>query len=182
MTKKDYAAKKGWSKAYLSKKDIKDRIAPAMTVDEEGRSRIDSDVADRIFASTADPARSHLRKDAAIAGEEQIKQDVPLSGYQASKADLAAIKAEDARLDLLERKARTLDKQQVVEAVTASGIIIQEQMAAAGRRIAEKAATMTDARAIKSMYDEELRSAFLAAHHDFARRIPLTGGHSPKPN
>lgn len=173
MTKVEYAAKKGWSKAYLSKKEIKDRIAPAMTMDEKGRSRIDSDIADKIFASTADPARAHLRKDA---GQERQNTDsqpeIMTAGYQASRAEREAVKAEEAKLDLLDRKGRTLDRKQVIEAHTASGVIIREHLIAAGRRIADKASTMTDARAIKSMFDEELRSAFLAAHHDFARRVP----------
>lgn len=189
MKKTEYAALKGWSKSYLSKKDIKEKIAPAMTVDEQGRKRIDSDIADQIFAATADPAREHLRKDAqasetqagAVDGNDKNPEPL-LTGYQASRAEREAIKVEQDRLDLLERKGKTLDLDQVVEAHSASAVIIREHLSSAGRRIAEKASTMTDSRAIKSMFDEEMRSAFLAAHHDFTRRIPNWDGDKPTTN
>lgn len=186
MTKKEYAELKGWSKSYLSKKDTKARIEPAMTVDAQGRSRIDSDIADKIFAATADPAREHLRKDAPdsdqVANGDAPKKEIELTGYQASRAEREAIKVEQEKLDLLERKGKTLDLKQVEEAHTASAVIIREHLSAAGRRISEKAATMTDSRAIKSMFDDEIRSAFLAAHHDFTRRIPNWDGDKPTTN
>lgn len=57
-TKKDYADLRGWNKAYLSKADVKERLAGAMVIDTaDGKKKLDFDKADKIFEETADPAR-----------------------------------------------------------------------------------------------------------------------------
>lgn len=181
MSKAEYAALKGVSRAYLSKKEMKDRLAAAMVTDKSGKQKIDSDIADTLFKLTQDPARLHLSKLKDDEFSEDENKEIRLDGFQKSRAQREALRVEEAQLDLIERKGRLLDRGSVIEACSASGQIIREHLKAAGRRIAEKAATMKDAHAIKSMIDEEHRAALEAASYDFNRRIPNISANGGQP-
>lgn len=173
MTKTEYAAHYGCNKAYLSKKDVKERLAAAMIRDDQGDLKIDSDKADEIFKLTQDPARAPFRKSKSRPRAEHPEETGLLSGYETSRAKREYIKAEHAELDLLERKGQTLNRSDVVKAIMAAGAMIREHLAARNRRISEKAATMKNAREINSMLDADDRAMLEMISHDLNQRVSL---------
>lgn len=174
MTKAEFARTIGVTRQYFSKKEIKDRFAPAMITTPDGKNMIDSDLAKQIIKMTQDPARAHLRKraDAQVWPDEQDpEKKIELSGYEKSRAEREALKVEEARLNLLERKAETLSKTEALRAVASIGAAIREHLQGRNRRIAELASTMTNAREIKAMFDADDRAMLEMISHDFMRRV-----------
>ena len=171
MTKKDYAARRGCSPAYLSKKETAARLAPAMVRGENGAWMIDSDIADKIFKDTADPARKIGKAGGAktAAGGSAA----PEAGtYENVRTESALVKLEHERLDLAARKGQTVPRHSVYEAAAGAGQAIREYLRGRNQRIAEQASTMTDARQIRAMLEESDRVMLQMISDDFMRRIP----------
>jgi hypothetical protein len=178
MTKSDYAKHRGCTKAYLSKPAIVDRLKLAMVADAQGRMLVDSEKADAIFAEARDPSKYLGRQMPADSGRRLVKAD----GYEATRTRREQLKVQEAELDLAERKRQTVARSGVVSAGAAAGQLIRGHLQARNRRLAELAATMTDARAIKQMLDDDDRTMLETVSDDFVRRIQGAGDEQPTVN
>jgi hypothetical protein len=183
MTKSAYAKHRvaqghQCSKQFLAKPAIVERLRPAMVADAEGRMLVDSDKADAIFAETRDPSKYLGR---ATAGEPKARLTRP-DGYEAMRTRREQLKVQEAELDLAERKRQTIARSGVVAAGATAGQLIRGHLQARNRRIAELAATMTDAREIKQMLDADDRVMLETVSDDFMRRIQGAGDEQPTVN
>lgn len=190
MTKSEYAAYLGVSRAFISKKSTKEKLVSAEVVSDLGKTLIDSDLADKIFKITEDPARAPFRKrkdtktevvDIPDAGFSDEEDTGLLRGYEKSRAEREAIKVEHSKLDLLQRKGETVLRQDVVRAVSNAGAAIREHLQARNRRLAEQASTMRDAREIKAMLDADDRAMLEMISDDFLRRVSDSGSGGQPP-
>lgn len=164
-SKKEYADLNGWTKAYLSKADVKERLAGAMVIDTaDGKKKLDFDKADEIFAATADPARQKKKNtkknsDSATAAAEipeaVSSEPVAINSAQDSfhsiKTDRERIKLKEEQLSYQERVGNTLSKAEVRNALLKSSRILQEKLKARNRRMAEQLKTISDHLVILTM-------------------------------
>lgn len=177
-TKSQYAARgiaqpdgsfKTVTKAYLSKKDVKEMLAPAMETDtDDGKEKINFEKADLIFQANRDPAQPDR------SGPKDTERPQGES-FGDVKTNREKIKLEHDTMDLLKRKGETLVRREVIDACAAAGQKIQEQIKSSSLRLAEKFATMTDVREIKSMMDEEFRKILEAVSDDLERKFTNKG-------
>lgn len=184
ISKTEYAARIGVTKAYLSKRSVKDRLAPAMVL-VDGKLMIDADLADAIFAKTRDPSRylgkkkpdrAPQRPSAPSSAVEPDADLAPGESFEKTKQQRESVKLEQDRLNLAARKGQTLPKQDVERACLAAAQAIRHHLRARNRHIAEKAATMDEAREIKVMLDEDDRGMFEFLSHEFARKLTIDLG------
>ncbi len=184
--KKEYAAHRGVTPAYVSKKGIKELIEQAMEIDpSDGKRKINFEKANAIIANAADPARAEFKKenlatDKSAGAETKPPAAGPAPGsYHDGKTRLAQINAEKAELDMLERKKQIMPVAGTIQALNAAGSTIKEFLQARNTRLSEEAASMTNPREIKAMLDADDRAMFEAINDDFQRRIEkYTGGES----
>lgn len=171
-TKSQYAAKKGFSKAYLSKRGVKTMLEAAIEIDPaDGKRKLNFEKADALFEKNRDPSR-YLNK------PENRRLQGPAEGsFEDAKRQRELLKLEREQMDLLERKGQTLSRQAVEDAFAAAGHILRDELQARTKRSAEKASTMKDARAIQIMLDEQDRAALQAMTDALKRKLfPDNGG------
>lgn len=185
-SKKEYAAHRDVSPAYISKKGIKELVEQAMEIDpSDGKKKINFERADQILADAADPARADFKKSSAPAKEEsetetKAQPSAPAPGsYHDGKTRLAQINAEKAELDLLERKKGLLPVTTTIAAIAAAGSLIKEHLQGRNTRIAESASSMTNPREIKAMLDADDRVMFETINNDFQQRLSSFIGEGP---
>ena len=175
MTKAQYAEKRGVTKAYLSKPQIVELLAPAMVKDPENpaKMKIDPAIADELFNSHSDPARASKRKKAKANDDDKSSSDT--RSFASTKNDRELIKLAQDRLALAEKLGQTLSRHEVESAFAGAGQFIREQLKARNHQIADKAATMTDARAIKAMLDESDRLILQTISDELIRKHIISG-------
>jgi hypothetical protein len=168
------------SKAYLSKAGVKEMLEGALVQDPNNSNKklLDFDKADELFAKNADAARAEVvaKRNAAGNGKSNPEdEDTGEATYTQIRNNKELAKLEQVRLDLLERKAETISRQSVLDATAAAGQKIQEHLRACSRRLSEKVATMTDAREIKTVIDEEIRRTLETVSDDLERKLNPQG-------
>lgn len=190
-TKKDYADLRGWNKAYLSKADVKERLAGAMVIDTaDGKKKLDFDKADKIFEETADPARKkpNTKKNtaASTAAAETAPADTP-DPAAVEQAGYHSVRTERERLKLREEQAayqksigNTLAKDQVTNALLKATRILQEKLKSRNRRMAEKVKTITDHLVILSMLNASDREILEDLSNGIIEQLELAR-HDPGP-
>lgn len=181
VNKQQYAVHRGCTKAYLSKKSVKELLAKAMEVDPaDGKLKVNLEKADELFAANRDESKYIGRKKPEKkkpAPEEPGQNPEPEEGsYHNSRAQLEQVKLENAKIELLHRKGELLYRREVIDAAAAAAHKIQEQMRALSRRLAEKVATMTDQREIKTLIEDEFRMMLELSANEFERKIGKPGG------
>lgn len=191
MTKKDYAARgiaqtdgtfRAVSKAYLSKRETKERLKDAMVKTDKGEL-IDSEKADAIFQSTRDPARYM----AAASANKPTQAESPASSsaapapgsYESERSRSMRVRAEMDELELSMKKKELVSVSAVSAAIIAAGSTIREHLQSRNTRISELAATMSNPREIKKALDDDDRTMFSLINNDFSQRISDILGDSP---
>lgn len=187
-TKAAYAKERGWTKAYLSKADVKERLQSAMFVDTaDGKKKLDYDLADKIFEETADPARQKentKKKPATATAADQTAAadttDPALENtekdhrtYTSVKKDLEEIKLKEAQLSFEERAGRTLSKEDVTNALLKAGRILQEKLKSRNRRMAGQLNTISDHLVILSMLNASDREILEGLSNDIVEQLKL---------
>lgn len=185
LTKTEYALHRGVSKAYISKKNIRALLAPATEKDTEGREKINVEKADAILDQNTDGQRNKRSKpkggrQAGGDGDKAAASPAPEeNSYEATRRRHEEIKLENSQIDLEQKKGSLIFRDEVERACAAAGQLIREHLTARNRHIADKAATMTDARAIKAMLDEADRLMLETVSNDIVRKLfpqSATGG------
>lgn len=174
-SKAEYARLRGWSKAYLSKADVKERLAPAEFVDpNDGKKKIDFDKADEIFAQTSDPARNK----AAASAEQDMPSETSTDtgnpaggGFHNIKTSREALKLHNETLDYEERRGSLIRMDETINAMTNAGKILQERLKSRNKRIAEQIQTISDPLVIKTKLDESDREILKEISDALAERI-----------
>lgn len=173
--KKEYAAHRGCSAAYISKKGIKELVEQAIETDpSDGKTKINFEKADALIRDTGSPAHQAAKESAAEiqAASSEVARPAPAPGsIYDSKERIAKINAEKAEMELLERKRELMPVNQTIAAIKAAGATIKEYMQARNMRLAEQAATMTNPREIKAMLDADDLNLFETINNDFQRRV-----------
>lgn len=153
----------GCSAANISKQ--LERLRPAI-VEVDGKEKIDSEKADEILKMNRDTARYRGP------GDSNSGDATPSPGSMDDiRRQQALAKLAEQQLDLAQRKGETLPRAATMATVAAAATSIREHLQARNRRLAEQAATMTDAREIKAMLDKDDRAMLEMISHDFMQRI-----------
>jgi hypothetical protein len=151
ITRAAYARLKKWNRSYLSKKFVKEKMAAAIEqCPNTGRELVNVEKADIIFKNDINPAK--VRKSANADQDESASE-----GYASTRTAREKIKLENEQIALLKIKGETLSKKAVMDACALAGQKLQEHLKAGSRRMSEKFATISDARQIKALMDEEFR-------------------------
>lgn len=161
MTKKDYARHRGCSAAYVSKKDVAARLAPAMVM-EKGQWLVDSEKADALLSASRDPA-TDLR--AASEGPSATGE------YTVARTKAQYVRLEMESLELSTLKGQTLPRGKTYQAAQTVGQNFREALQGRNRRLAEQLVTMTDAREIMILLEQEDRQLLESISSDFLRRL-----------
>lgn len=180
-TKADYARGRGWSKAYLSKADVKERLADAEFVDpKDGKKKLDFDKADEIFERTADPSRKRPAGDgdngasAASAGNDLPGEAQPSSepaGYHDIKTRRELLKLKEEELAYEVRLGNTLAREDVYNATQMVGKMLQDKLKSRNKRLADALQTITDPLVIKTKMDESDREILQELSDALAERL-----------
>jgi hypothetical protein len=183
VTKAEYARIRGWNRSYLSLKETKARIAPAMVPDGKGGELVDVAKANEIFKIETDTAK--VRKPSAPApscdsapGEDP---DQDPESMDARRRENLRLKNEELELKLAEQKGLTLPRAGVLSAAAQAGQTIRENFFALVPGLAERFATMNDAREIRTVLDGALRGCLDSVSNDFMRRIQPAGAGEGQP-
>lgn len=172
LTKTEYAVHRGVNKAYISKKNIKALLEPAMETDPaDGKIKVNVEKADKILNENTDTKRQ--QKPLTPPAAEESSED---NSYEATRRKHEQIKLESAQLDLEQKKGNLLFKDDVERAISAAGQQIREHLTLRNRAIADKAASMTDAKAIKSMLADDDRRMLETVSNDIIRKLYPEGG------
>jgi hypothetical protein len=176
--KTQYAAHRGCKKPYLSKPAVRERLRGAMEIDPaDGKVKINFEKADAILARVTDTAM--VRKPSAP-GPSQVLADgkdaeLDPESMDAARRENLRLKNEDLGLKLAEQKGLTLPRAGVVSAAAQAGQSIRENIYALIPGLAERFATMTDAREIRTAMDGALRVCLESVVNDFMRRVQPAG-------
>lgn len=170
-TKQQYAAHRGCTKAYLSKPEIVERLRPAMVSDPaSGRLLVDFEKADALFVQHRDPSR-FLGRTAALGPRPTRDADGKPNTFETTKHDRELLKLEQDQMNLLDRKSQTLSRKDTEAACAAAGQLLRDSLQSRNQRLADKAATMKDAREIKIMLDAADRSMIETVNDALVRRL-----------
>jgi len=173
LTVSEYARHRGCDEKAVRKAIDAQRIT---FVERDGRRLIDPDVADIQWARNT---RARVRRDpaasASAAQEPARAADAGHHDDSGSDSDVDAttsyqeasriLKIEEARLRRLERQEaekRLTDAADAARAVWTAFRTLRDTAMPLGRRVASKAAHMTDPREIQLMVDEEVRAMLLS--------------------
>lgn len=174
-TKAEYARQKGWSKAYLSKADVKERLIEAEFIDAaDGKKKLDFDKADEIFERTSDPSRQAGADDAQpAAGSGGMEQGQPPAGagFHAVKTLREELKYKEEKLAYEVRLGNTLVKEDVKNACIHAGKTLQDKLKSRNKRIAEQLQTINDPLLIKAKLDESDREILQEISDALAERL-----------
>lgn len=176
MTKKDYAAHRGCKPAYISKKDVTARLAPAM-VNQNGAWLVDSEKADAILSQGRDPASDLIRASEAPADGAAKSAS---SSYTEVRTTREKVRVEFESIELAERKGQTLPRGKVYQAAMALGQGFREALQGRNRRLAEQLSTMKDPREVMVLLEQEDRLLLETLSHDFLRRLQSASGDAPQ--
>jgi hypothetical protein len=175
--KTQYAAHRGCSKPYLSKGDVARRLEAAMELDPvDGKLKINFEKADQILALATDTAK--VRKPPPPAALQDFTGEdpaLPPGSMDAARRENLRLKNEELALSLAEQKGQTLPRAGVVGAATAAGQTIRENIYSLIPGLAERFATMTDAREIRVAMDAAFRGCLESVVNDFMRKLDATG-------
>jgi hypothetical protein len=182
--KTQYAAHRGCKKPYLSKPAVSARLQAAMEIDPaDGKLKINFEKADAILARETDTAK--VRKPSTPAGVQASAGDedpeLTPGSMDAARRENIRLKNEDLALKLAEQKGQTLPRAGVVGAAAQAGQSIRENIYALIPGLAERFATMTDAREIRIVMDGALRGCLESVVNDFNRRILPAGAGEGQP-
>lgn len=172
-------------RSYLSKADVEARLEPAITRNGK-KVLIDAEMAKAILKRETDTSK--VRKAAqpeietpdadAQAGEDD--DGLELSPEDATSLDKHRrrnihLKNEDLALRIAAQKSETLSRQGAYAAAAQAGQLIRENIYALIPGLAERAASMTDAREIRTMMDGAFRACLESVVNEFNRRIHPAG-------
>jgi hypothetical protein len=181
--KTQYAAHRGCKKPYLSKPAVSERLRAAMEIDPaDGKLKINFEKADAILARVTDTAM--VRKPAAPGPSQAFadgNNDLDHESMDAARRENIRLKNEDLALKLAEQKGLTLPRAGVIGAAAQAGQSIRENIYALIPGLAERFATMTDAREIRIVMDGALRGCLESVVNDFNRRIQPAGAGEGQP-
>ena len=178
VSKAQYAKLRGWDRSYLSKKDVKARLAPAMEKDKRGKDCVNVAKADEIFKRETDTSKVRKEMPAEVAADD-VDEDFPdlPPTMDAARRENIRLKNEDLALKLAAQKGQTLERAGVIGAAGVAGQAIRENIYSLIPGLAERFATMTDAREIRTAMDAALRSCLESVWNEFMRKIePANGG------
>ena len=187
-SKKEYADLNGWTKAYLSKADVKERLAGAMVIDTaDGKKKLDFDKADEIFAATADPARQKKKNTKKKSGSDMPAEETaavdtnvaadattPQDSFHAIKTDRERIKLKEEQLAYQQRVGNTLSKAEVRNALLKSARVLQEKLKARNRRMAEQLKTISDHLVILTMLNTSDREILEELSNGIIEQLEFT--------
>jgi hypothetical protein len=178
--KTQYAAHRGCKKPYLSKAAVKERLKAAMEIDpSDGKLKINFERADAILARVTDTAQVRKPSTSATFPDSAGIEDpeLPPGSMDAARRENIRLKNEDLGLKLAEQKGQTLPRAGVLGAATVAGQTIRENIYSLIPGLAERFATMTDAREIRVVMDGAFRVCLESVVNDFMRRIqPQSAG------
>lgn len=187
VTKSEYALHRNVSPAYISKKNIKALLAPAIEADPKtGREMINLEKADQLLDQNTDSQRNKHNKPQNPETGGGGNKAAPSNGadsYETIRRTHEEAKLQHTLLDLEQKKGNLLFRDEVERACAAAGQMIREHLSSRNRHIADKAATMTDARAIKALLDEADRMMLETVSNDILRKLfphALSGGETPQ--
>lgn len=201
-TKAEYARQRGWSKAYLSKAEVKERLADAEFVDAiDGKKKLDFDKADEIFERTADPARKKPTEKNTLAAPENAETRAAGEGEAAgatSAPDTAAeaqasgpgyhdiktrrelLKLKEEELAYEVRLGNTLSREDVHNATILAGKMLQDKLKSRNKRLADALQTISDPLVIKTKMDESDREILQELSDALIERLSPTSN-TPAP-
>lgn len=166
--KKEYAAHRECTPAYLSKADVKERLDQAYEVDpSDNKWKINFEKADSILAASADPARSTPENTVQVAGDASAPK------FHDYKTDREKIKLTQDTLDLERALGNTLDRQKTVDACIWWASAVIDALKSRNRRMGETLSTMTAPREIKAELDKSDYEIFQRLSDDFREKLSL---------
>lgn len=183
ITKKEYAefgipqpdgSRKPVSKGYLSKPSVRELLQPAIVIDDKGKEKIDTDKADQIFVANRHSALIPIAS-AEAPGSDDPQRQSATSELTGLKSQRERIKLRNDELELEERLGNTLNRTEVQDTCAAAGQKIQELFRSQIPRMAEKFATMTDVRQIRTTMEQEFNQAMEIISNDLARKFGTAG-------
>jgi len=183
VTKAEYARIRGWNRSYLSLKKTKERLAPAMVADGKGGELVDVEKANEIFRVETDTAQVRKPSAPAPSRDSSAGEDPALDpeSLDARRRENLRLKNEELELSLAAQKGQTLPRAGVLSAAAQAGQNIRENLFALVPGLAERFATMTDAREIRTVMDGALRGCLDSVSNDFMRRIQPAGAGEGQP-
>lgn len=177
-------------RSYLSKAEVEKRLEPAITRDGK-KVLIDVEMAKAILKRETDTSKQRKPQPAAAAlplddgaadaeGEDDL-DGLPKGTLDEHRRRNVQLKNEDLALRIAEQKAQTLPRQGVVAAAAQAGQAIRENIYALIPGLAERFATMTDAREIRTVMDGAFRTCLESVVNEFNRRIQPAGAGEGQP-
>lgn len=176
LTKAKYAALKGWNKSYLSQQSVVEKLTGALVPDPKNpkKTLVNVEKADEIFRVTNDPSKS--RKENSAKTSANAGDDAEDKNYSAAKHDLTRINIEKGQIELAKLKGQLLNRQEVLDAFAKYGQSVRDQVLSMARPLSEVAATMSDAREIKSEFEKQAKIIFETVTNDLLRELAKSQG------
>lgn len=166
--KKEYAAHRECTPAYLSKADVKERLDQAYEIDPADKKwKINFEKADRILAASADPARVAPDTPPPVVAESNAPK------FHDYKTDREKVKLTQDTLELERSLGNTLDRQKTVDACIWWASAVMDASKARNRRMGEILSTLTDPREIKAELDKSDFELFRSLSDDFREKLSL---------
>jgi hypothetical protein len=133
---------------------------PDLNLGSRTRPKIDIDVLRRHRAENTNPSQQRGRHSPmAVAAPEAppAATEPPGPNYQVAKAVRETVLAQRARVDLDEKRKLLVSRVEVENAVYDAGTVLQRDLLELGPQLAERLASMTDAREIGALLEAEHR-------------------------
>lgn len=190
LTKSEFAARRGWSKSYVSKLASQDRLV----LSEDGK--VDLEATEALLAESADPSKAAV---AARHSENRVERDVrsqlqptddtptvlpavqaPAKGrdFQAARAHREYYLAQLAEAEFHKVQGTLVERKPVEDAAFAAGRGLRDQMFGLAPQLAAELVGMTDPWDIEKHLTDTFRRVFTDAakmnHADLERAMTLS--------
>ncbi|MBJ9975287.1 terminase small subunit [Pseudomonas sp. S75] len=175
LTKSEFAARRGWSKSYVSKLASQDRLV----LSDDGK--VDVEATEALLAESADPSkaavaarhsenrverdvRSHLQPSADTPAVQAVVQ-APGKGrdFQAARAHREYYLAQLAEADFRKVQGQLVERQRVEDAAFTAARGLRDQMFGLAPQLAAELAGMTDPWDVEKHLTDTFRRVFTDA-------------------
>jgi len=175
LTKSEFAARRGWSKSYVSKLASQDRLV--LSAD----GKVDVEATEALLVDSADPSKAavaarHLeqRVDRDVRSQLQPAGDTPAvpaavqgggkgRDFQAARAHREYFLAQLAEAEFNKVQGNLVERDAVEDAAFAAGRLLRDQMFGLAPQLAAELAGMTDPWDIEKHLAETFRRVFTDA-------------------